>query len=646
MNQQRLIEINDPVPKRSWFEDALNSLEVHEGSGWPDKFGVAINKYLSRDGYDQIPILSLFTGAGGLDIGFHNSGFHSKEMIEIEERFVKTLRENTEKGGVFQDSKLRCIDIREYVPKKELKVDFIIGGPPCQTFSAAGRRASGVLGTDDPRGMLFAEYVRLIKHFKPKGFLFENVYGIVGAQNGKPWLSIQQSFMEAGYRLHYKILDAADYGVPQHRERLIIVGLKDGEFLFPYPTHGPDSTDGRPFYTAGNAVKEVEIQPNEIKYVNGRYGHLLNDIPRGLNYSFYTKKLGHPHPVFSWRSKFSDFLYKADPNKPVRAIKAQGGQYTGPFSWENRAFTIDELKRLQTMPDDFRLVGGRQVAIHQIGNSVPTQLARILSLAILDQVFHVPLPFKIEYMEHGFKLNFRKRKAQSSKEYLEKAQKAIRNIVVVTNSKTCRQEEILKRYLSYSFDLTDKPKSGYKKGTFLVQRGENLKISLTSKEPASFKLSITPKLMIGWDLPYKQLVIESSNSSAHSITFLWKVLEEVLRNETKIADLVQFSGYYQYSSAIKTLFSIEQELYEKHDIWRMIKFVSELSGAYQANSKTIAEASKIDVSEIYNVFREMRSLGYEVRNTRTNSQIPVGEYLIPYSFPTLNPMSVQLRKKL
>ena len=80
--------------------------------------------------------------------------------------------------------------------------------------------------------------------------------------------------------------------------------------------------------------------------MNGRYGHLLAEVPPGLNYSFFTEKMGHPRPVFAWRSKFSDFLYKADPSEPIRTLKAQGGQYTGPFHWANRPFTIGEFKRL------------------------------------------------------------------------------------------------------------------------------------------------------------------------------------------------------------------------------------------------------------------------------------------------------------
>ena len=207
------------------------------------------------------------------------------------------------------------MDINDYNPALN-DIDFIIGGPPCQTFSAAGARAAGVNGIDDDRGNLFKQYVRILKQINPKGFLFENVYRIVGAQGGKPWKLIQEAFRDAGYKLYWRILDAADFGVPQFRERLIIVGLKEGMFKFPCPTHGPDSTDNRHYYSASIAIEGVNSKVGGGK-VGGRHGHLLKDIPAGLNYSFYTDRMGHPTPYFGWRSKFSDYLYKADPDTKV-----------------------------------------------------------------------------------------------------------------------------------------------------------------------------------------------------------------------------------------------------------------------------------------------------------------------------------------
>ncbi len=251
----------------------------------------------------------------------------------------------------------------------------------------------------------------MLGELAPKGFLFENVYGIIGAQGGEAWKEILQAFSEAGYKLFYRVIDAADYGVPQHRERLMIVGLKEGMFKFPRPTHGPDSLDDEAFYNAGMALQGVKSkETDQSNKLGGRYAHLLDNIPPGLNYSFYTDKMGHPNAVFAWRSKFSDFLYKADPDKPVRTIKASGGAYTGPLHWDNRFFKLEEYKRLQTFPDDYEISGSKQVAVKQIGNSVPPQLARIMAVAIRQQVFSTGFPFDLSLLEETEELGFRKRK--------------------------------------------------------------------------------------------------------------------------------------------------------------------------------------------------------------------------------------------
>lgn len=196
-----------------------SELSVEFTSGWTDDFGAKIYEFLRKNSHNPIKTLSLFSGGGGLDIGFHDCGFDIIEMVEIEKDFCKTLSANVSSNKLMSGSKVSCIDIREYFADDNMQVDFIIGGPPCQTFSSAGRRASGVSGTDDPRGKLFMEYVRLLNTLKPKGFLFENVYGIVGAQDGKAWERIKEEFRQAGYTIYYKILDASDYGDPARQLR-------------------------------------------------------------------------------------------------------------------------------------------------------------------------------------------------------------------------------------------------------------------------------------------------------------------------------------------------------------------------------------------------------------------------------------------
>lgn len=607
--------------------------------GWPDSFGRALSKFLTKYNIKPIRTLSLFSGAGGLDIGFHDLGFDIIESVEIESKFAQTLKINSGKGKKFENSKVNCIDIREYTADNIGNIDFIIGGPPCQTFSAAGRRASGVLGTSDARGVLFREYVRLLVKLQPKGFLFENVYGIVGAQNGTAWEEIKQSFREVGYTLHYMILDAADFGVPQHRERLIIVGLKDGSFRFPRPTHGPDSRNV-PFYSAGCAVSNIKLTDEEKKTgISGRFGHLINDIPPGLNYSFYTSEMGHPNPIFAWRSKFSDFMYKADPEEPVRTIKAQGGQYTGPLHWDSRYFACAEYKRLQTFPDDYEINGSRLVAIHQIGNSVPPQLARMLALAIRIQVFNTVFPFSLELLALGATLSFRKKKRELTASYRKKASEAIKHL-------SCASRKEFKDR-KFKASLTDRFK--YKEDDHIgkynvhVTWSDMLVISVsedTNNKMHTTTIKISPSST--WDIPVSQVMLIVSSVDWKGVTLAWKVFDrELVKNSLK-ADLVQLNGYYQYPSHLVCEL-VETTLPDQNIFFPIIS--GECVGR-NLTSETLSSIWNIDKSEVLNMAIFLRSLAYEIRNKATNPQMKEDEWLLPYKFPTLLPESVQLNKSL
>lgn len=613
--------------------------------GWPDYFGQAITKYLETNNIPKIRTLSLFSGAGGLDIGFSDIGFDIIESVEIEQKFCETLELNSGSGKQFANSKANCIDIRKYDAKHLGKIDFIIGGPPCQTFSAAGRRANGVLGTMDARGVLFKEYVRILKELSPKGFLFENVYGIVGAQNGEPWQEILDSFSQAGYKLFYRIVDAADYGVPQHRERLIIVGLKNGTFKFPRPTHGPDSMDNQPFYNAEKAVEGVQLSEEDKNHrIKGRYGSLLNDIPPGLNYSFYTEHMGHPNPIFAWRSKFSDFLYKADPNQPVRTIKASGGAYTGPFHWDNRFFSLGEYKRLQTFPDKYEISGNKQIAIKQIGNSVPPQMARIMAIAIRSQVFDTAFPFKLPLLEEKDELSFRKRKKELTAVYEKKAREAIK--ALKNHSKPVPDSRVYYCSMNEAFTYKEVNKAN---GEFkvIVNWANQLHIALyeseaPSNDALSCKIEIVGNnspLSIGVD----EVIIDVFSDTDKAFAVAWKAFEQELIVNNLKADLVQLNGYYQYQPRLKCSANFKNETLF-HSILSKV-----VSGEKVGTMLTTVELSKswgISTDKVIVYAEELKRLGYEIRNHVTNPQIPLNHWLIPYSFPTLTTLSVQLKKRL
>jgi len=641
MIEQLLFKHENDDSHHSWFKNALHALKLKETPGWTDSFGDRLTEWNNTHQKDPINVLSLFSGGGGLDIGFHDAGFNIVECNELEKDFAATLLENSKPGKRLFGSKVICKDICDYDPNLT-NIDFIIGGPPCQTFSAAGARAAGVNGTDDDRGNLFKEYARLLKKFKPRGFLFENVYRIIGAQGGKPWTQIQEAFKDAGYKLHWRILDAADYGVPQFRERLIIVGLKDGDYQFPYPTHGPDSQDKREFYSAGHAIKGVSPEV-EGAAIRGRHGHLLNDIPPGLNYSFYTERMKHPTPYFGWRSKFSDYLYKADPETPVRTIKAQGGQYTGPFHWKNRTFTVEEIKRLQTFPDNYKIIGNRQKAMHQLGNSVPPQIARILALSILQQVFNAPLPFVVNLLPDEYQLGFRTRKSKLTKVYAKKAADAL-------SSNTLRN--------SHLSPLNSK---GEYYGT-LTNDYRLIKMEKNNLWDYCFKYSLSnghlhiklwdnkqeKDLKFKYDIhsnessSIKSVLMESYAENTSSITAIWKFLETLIKKYIHKDDLVQFFGHYKSSQN----FTINIDYCNTHNfsdpMWKVLSCVSK--GYLVSKLSKVAAISseyKLDEDELITGIKELKDLGFEIRSHNTNKQIKEGFLLIPYSFPTLNERSLQ-----
>lgn len=661
MTQTELFDFESLTVKRDdWHDEMLSALGVEPGPAWPDRFGQAMRTWLALHGHAPIKTLSLFSGGGGLDIAFHDAGFEVLEMVEIEKQFAATLSANAQEDRMLAGASVRCIDIREYEPPTNLKVDFIIGGPPCQTFSAAGRRAAGVKGTSDPRGTLFEEYVRLLRTLQPVGFLFENVYGITGAEGGDPWREIQDAFRAAGYIIHFRVLDAADYGVPQHRERLFIVGLRADagiphKYLFPYPTHGPDSITPRPFYTAGEAVQGADPTDETSLLMRGRWGHLIPGIPPGLNYSYYTREMGYPSPVFAWRSKFSDFMYKADPTVPVRTVKAQGGAYTGPFSWENRHFSTAEVKRLQTFPDKYEVVGKRQVRIHQLGNSVPPQIGRILALSILDQVFGASLPFSMHYLAEHQALGFRARKRNLTKLYAMKAQEAITAIEDTPKPKSARllpHEEI--RYLTTSFAFTYENDLGgfpvrlcYEiNQNKLTVYGEPPDRSTTDSDEFDYTIHVAPAPGAKWHIPLSSATLRGVSHEGSLFTALWKALESLIAELYGIDDLVQLSGYYQYAPKVSAHIEITKQKLINPEWHALRNIVSGVGVATQLPLSSFADLWGIQSADVLPTFHALRAMGYEVRNSNTNSQITTGDYLIPYAFPTLTPRSVQLRKKL
>ena len=616
----------------------------------PDDFGRYIKEWYGGQGLPRYKVLSLFSGGGGLDIAFHDAGFDVVDMVEKDHACVKTLNHNARLGGRLVGANGICTSVETYEPRGDTAIDFIIGGPPCQSFSAAGRRMAGAMGTAAPGGQLFHHYVRLLKTLQPRGFLFENVLGLLSAQQGSAWKAMREAFAGAGYRTSVHVLDAADYGVPQHRERVIVIGVRDGDFCFPSPTHGPRATSKQPHISAEQALANVPLEEALPGPPAGKYGHLLQAVPPGLNYTFYTERLGHPQPIFSWRSKFSDFLYKSCPDEPTRTIKANGGPFSGPFHWDGRPFTLAELKRLQTFPDDYELLGSRRVAFRQLGNAVPPQLGRVLAIAIRKQLFSEPSPVVLDYLQPGDDTRLHRPKHLKTKIYGQRAAEGHAGIAKHAPVSSGTWEG--KRFLTETFGWQTTPEFGAH--VFVVKaklESEIWTIRLkqamgSTPQRIHYTLTLRPSIGQSWPLELKEVRLQGSDWSTSMFTACWKAFEEILREKASLSDLVQLSGYYYYPQRITvqlrpqkgittpSWFSVVERVAVGHGVGVLL------------DEKNLAESWNISELEVSDKLVLLRKLGFEVRSHHINPQIPSGHYLVPYSFPSLSYNSPQRRKEL
>lgn len=388
-------------------------------------------------------------------------------------------------------------------------------------------------------------------------------------------------------------------------------------------------------------MANLEIEET-LEPVGGRYGHLLPDIPPGLNYSFYTEEMGHPQPVFSWRSKFSDFLYKADPLRPVRTLKAQGGSCTGPFHWENRPFAVAELKRLQSIPDDYHLQGSRQVAIHQIGNSVPPQMARILALSILSQCFEIPLPVELPLLDPEEPLRFRQRKRALTQHYRATAEMALKELKQTNSAPPQPRHYHAMLTPGFAWEPCD-PGCGMEV-TFQPQTEQWLFTIGSPIKRQQCSITIEPVPNEKWLLPVPRVILQSSELSEIGFPAMWKAFEQELIRLSLKADLVQLCGYYQYPPAFRSTLTLPRS---GPRLWQTVQQVVAGNGTREILSMdALAHKWSLSKKQVAEVARFLRRLGYEVRNRSTNPQLPEDHLLIPYAFPTLAPRSVQRHKDL
>ena len=349
--------------------------------------------------------ISLFTGVGGLDFGFEVAGFRTAVALEMDPVACRSIRRNRPDWTLIEKD-IHDTDSSEILVAAHLKpgeCDVLIGGPPCQPFSKSSYWVNGDSSRlEDPRADTLSAYLRVIRDTQPRAFLLENVYGLIykGKDEGLRHLvdGIARINGHAGtsYRVSWKLLNAAHFGVPQMRERVFLIGSREGrKFEFPPPTHGSpveqERADGpEPYRTAWDAIGDLPVAPNESSLeVGGKWGALLPTIPEGKNYLWHTNRGGGLR-LFGWRTRYWSFLLKLAKDQPAWTIQAQPGSAIGPFHWSNRKLTAHEMCRLQTFPDGLAFDCGRTHVQKLLGNAVPSLLAEVLAREIRHQLLDDP----------------------------------------------------------------------------------------------------------------------------------------------------------------------------------------------------------------------------------------------------------------
>lgn len=345
-------------------------------------------------------VIDLFAGVGGLSYGFaHNDNFDIVMANEYDKDIATAYRMNHPTVNMIQG------DIRD-LTKEQLGeaigkegIDIIVGGPPCQSYSTLGKRQM------DARAHLFEEYYRVLSIVKPKMFIFENVSGLLSMQGGTLIELIKEKFSELGYIVKSKVLNAVDYGVPQYRDRVILVGeLGKNEFVYPEPTHG----EGRlPYLTVEDAFSDLPILKSGQE--GTRYAtEPQNDFQRFLrqNSTVLEENAAPTNGAHLIRimEALPDGGSKDDLPDEIRPRSGYGNTYakmwwrkpaptvTRNFATpsssrcvhprDSRAMTTREGARLQSFPDDYKFYGSRSTKNLEIGNAVPP----LLSIALADKV--------------------------------------------------------------------------------------------------------------------------------------------------------------------------------------------------------------------------------------------------------------------
>lgn len=337
-----------------------------------------------------VKCISLFSGAGGLDVGAEQAGAEIVACVENDHDSAETLRLNSRSTSKLIIEK-SIVDV-SFGNFRGISPLIVIGGPPCQPFSKNGywvKNENRLIGRD-PRNML-SEFLRAVYESQPDGFLFENVDSLLHPTNKETLNSFLSDAAELGYFCTLHRANSADYGVPQKRKRVFVFGIKNGvgPLPTPCPTHSAHSeVDGlKPYEGVGRFIAGFDtprfFEPNEIAN-EGTYYQELVAVPPGKNYIALSSLENYRGRTFRSGGRFWNFLQKLHPDLPSITIAAQPGPWVGPFHWNNRRLRVPEIAAIQTFPKNYRFHGNRRSVHKQIGNAVPCLLGEAMVRHLLE----------------------------------------------------------------------------------------------------------------------------------------------------------------------------------------------------------------------------------------------------------------------
>lgn len=399
--------------------------------------------------------ISLFCGAGGCSLGFKKAGYDIVFATDIDKTAVKTYKSNFPNTPCIQSdiTELDFYSIAKEYNINSKNLDIVIGGPPCQGFSTAGLRF-----WDDPRNELLKSYINALSILKPKWFLMENVEGLLTSNKGKYIYEAAKAFIELGYRIRIEKIYAQEYGIPQRRKRVFIIGNRLGiDFHMPEPTvkikgqifrnsditlyHAINTlpspnTNPNAIYTYENTANDLweeqlrgdskiitdhyipninELQLKRIKYL--KPGDTMKNLPPELQHDSFKKRAnrrvmdGTPSEKRGGSPSGLKRLYYNEPSLTITGASTR--EFIHPI--QDRPLTIRESARIQTFPDDFKFSGNSSQKIQQIGNAIPPYLARIFAEHIKEE-----FGFHLNEINNGILLGFVLTKADAMSPALQR----------------------------------------------------------------------------------------------------------------------------------------------------------------------------------------------------------------------------------